>query len=190
MKRRHQIILIGSLFPLCWLAFMSVHEMGHVWGAIASGGTVSKVVVHPLSISRTDVSPNPVPLVTVWAGPIVGTVLPLIVWSLTRWFAIRIEYLARFFAGFCLVANGAYVAFGYLEPVGDAKVMINMGTPGWCLLLFGAVTVPVGFLLWNGTGPMFGLGDAGGRVDPRDALLCLVLLLFALTCTFFVSPRE
>jgi len=79
MKRRHQIILIGSLFPFCWLAFTSVHEMGHVWGAIASGGTVSKVVVHPLSISRTDESRNPVPLVTVWAGPIVGTVLPLIV---------------------------------------------------------------------------------------------------------------
>jgi hypothetical protein len=42
-----------------------------------TGGTVERVVLHPLSISRTDVSPNPHPVAVVWLGPIVGSVVPL-----------------------------------------------------------------------------------------------------------------
>ena len=77
MKRLHQVLLIGTFLPLCWLAMMDVHELGHVVGAVATGGRVEKVVLDPLTISRTDVLPNPNPLLVVWAGPIVGVLLPL-----------------------------------------------------------------------------------------------------------------
>jgi hypothetical protein len=43
MQRFHQILLIGTMLPLCWLGMMAVHELGHVLGAIATGGTVEKV---------------------------------------------------------------------------------------------------------------------------------------------------
>lgn len=56
-----QAILIVSAFGLSWLAMMAVHELGHVLHAVASGGTVVGVVLNPLEISRTDVSPNPHP---------------------------------------------------------------------------------------------------------------------------------
>src|SRR5208337_624939 len=72
MNRLHQVLLIGTFLPLCWMAMMAVHELGHVVAAVATGGKVEKVVLHPLMISRTDVSPNPSPLIVVWAGPIVG----------------------------------------------------------------------------------------------------------------------
>ena len=39
MKRLHQVLLIGAFMPLCWLAMMAIHELGHVVGAVATGGT-------------------------------------------------------------------------------------------------------------------------------------------------------
>src|SRR5208282_6187597 len=99
--------LIGTFLPLCWLAMMAVHELGHVVGAVATGGRVERVVLHPLTISRTDVSPNPHPLMVVWAGPSVGVLLPLAFLSAAKLSKLTWTYLAQFFAGFCLIANGA-----------------------------------------------------------------------------------
>jgi hypothetical protein len=79
---------------------MGVHELGHVVGAWLTGGVVQKVVLHPLAISRTDVEPNPQPLVVVWAGPFVGVLLPLGAGSLFHVGKFRGAYLLRFFAGF------------------------------------------------------------------------------------------
>ncbi|MCY2994781.1 MAG: hypothetical protein NTY19_44005, partial [Planctomycetota bacterium] len=80
-KRRtrfHQLLLIATFLPLCWFAMMAVHELGHVIGAFASGGLVARVVLHPLTISRTDLSVNPHPLFVAWAGPVAGVLLPLV----------------------------------------------------------------------------------------------------------------
>ena len=84
MKRLHQVLLIGRFLPLCWLAIQAVHELGHVNWANTSGGTVEKVVLHPLTISRTDVSPNPRPLFVGWGGPIVGVSLPPALYTIAR----------------------------------------------------------------------------------------------------------
>jgi hypothetical protein len=74
---RHQVILIASTLLGSWLGMQAVHELGHVAGAWLTGGRVEKVVLHPLTISRTDLAHNPAPLLVVWAGPTVGVLLPL-----------------------------------------------------------------------------------------------------------------
>jgi hypothetical protein len=56
----------------------AVHELGHVLGAMATGAEVTRVVLWPWTISRTDVTNNTRPLVVAWAGPIVGIALPLV----------------------------------------------------------------------------------------------------------------
>ena len=66
MQRFHQLIFVASLLALSWFAMMAVHELGHVVGALVTGGVVERVVLHPLTISRTDVSPNPEPSIVVW----------------------------------------------------------------------------------------------------------------------------
>jgi hypothetical protein len=158
-----------------------VHEAGHVLGAWLTGGRVVRVVLHPLTISRTDLAHNPEPLIVVWAGPVVGVVVPLLLWMLARWARFPGAFLLRFFSGFCLLANGLYIGVGSFEQVGDCGEMLWHGSEPWQLWLFGLLTAPVGLWLWHGEGAHFGLGSAKGRVSPGVAsgtlMVCLVLLI-------------
>lgn len=189
MKRFHQILLIGSFLPLCWLWMMVVHEFGHVVGLTMTGGTVEKVVLHPLAISRTDAAVNPHPSTVVWAGPIFGVLFPLVLSMIASVSRFQWSYLTRFFAGVCLIANGCYIGVASFGGVGDAGDMLRNGSPMWTLWLFGILTVPVGLYLWNGLGPKFGLGSAEGEVDHRAAYVCLGLLFLTLILELTFSSR-
>jgi hypothetical protein len=182
-------VLIGSLLPLCWLAMQAVHEAGHVLTACATGGTVKAVVLHPLTISRTDVSPNPRPLAVVWGGPVFGSVAPVAAWLLAGLTRRRSAYLWRFFAGFCLIANGAYLGYGIIEPIGDAADLVRLGTPPWPLAAFGVIAVPAGLALWHGQGPAFGLGPRGVPVPASHAwgTLASLLVVVVTECVWSVT---
>ena len=127
MARLPQVVLVGSTLLLSWLGMMAVHEAGHVAATRLTGGAVSQVVLHPLTISRTDLSHNPHPLVVAWAGPVLGAVLPLAAFGVAAAAKMPGAYLLRFFAGFCLVANGAYLGAGSVEGVGDAGDLVRHG---------------------------------------------------------------
>jgi len=189
VNRFFQVLLIVTFLPLCWLGMMAVHELGHVAAAIASGGSVTKVVLHPMTLSRTDVGLNPHPRFVVWAGPIVGVAIPLALWGLGRLANLRWRYLLRFFAGFCLIANGAYIGVGSFDRAGDAGDMLRGGSPAWPLWLFGLAAVPIGLMLWNGLGRYFGLGKAPEKVDRRDACAAACLLAVVLLAEFALSSR-
>ncbi len=158
-----QLVLICASLVLSWLGLQIVHELGHVLVAWATGGQVNQVVLHPLAISRTDVSPNPQPLVERWAGPVVGVLLPLVFLAIAGPSGRTTRDLFRFFAGACLIANGLYLGIGSFGRVGDAGDLLRRGAPIWTLWLFGLVAVPAGLLLWNGTGATFGFGVAHWR---------------------------
>jgi len=190
MKRLEHVVLIGSFVGFSWLGMQAVHELGHVLGALLGGGTVNKVVLHPLTISRTDVSPNPHPLLEVWAGPVVGCLLPLAAYGLAAIGRSPGLYLFRFFAGFCLVANGAYIGGGIFERVADAGELLRYGASPWHLIAFGAATLPLGLYLWNGLGPAFGFGNARGRVSRSAALWSAALLLATCLVETLLSSRS
>jgi hypothetical protein len=171
----HQAILIFSTLLGSWLGMQAVHELGHVLGTILTGGQIATVVLHPLTISRTDLIENPHPLIVVWAGPLVGLLLPLILWSVLAATRTPGAFVARFFAGFCLVATGAYIGVGSFLAAGDCGEMLRHGSNAWVLRLFGALAVPAGLWLWNGLGPDFGLGRAQGKVNHRIAYATLVI---------------
>src|SRR5881394_1603306 len=97
----------------------AVHESGHLLGAWLTGGRVARVVLYPLTISRTDLAENPNPLPVVWAGPVFGILLPLALWGAAVALRMPGAFVLRFFAGFCLIANGAYIAAGSLDGIGD-----------------------------------------------------------------------
>ena len=172
MRRFPQILLIVTFIGFSWLAMQVVHETGHVLVAWLTGGEVTRVALHPLIMSRTDVGENPHPLAEVWGGPLVGSLLPLFLFGLAAVFRLSGLYLLRFFAGFCLIANGVYIGFGHFLVEGaDPWVMMENGSPRWLLVLFGVVAVPSGLYLWHRQGPHFGLGCANGKVDARAAFI-------------------
>jgi hypothetical protein len=177
MPRFFQCLLILSVFLLAWLLMQAVHELGHVAAAWATCGTVERVVLHPLAISRTDVEPNPQPFVVVWGGPMVGVLLPVLLWALAIASRLRLAWLARFFAGFCLLANGLYIGAGSFYGVGDAGDMLRYGSPTWTLWLFGLITAPTGLAIWNGLGRHFGIGCAAPAIDARTAVVCTAILV-------------
>ena len=155
---------------------MVVHEFGHALTAWMTGGTVSVMVLHPLQISWTAFSRNPHPQLVAWGGPVFGVIIPSVLLAVARLLRSPGIYLIRFFAGFCLIANGLYLIVDSFGRGGDGGTLIRLGAAQWELLIFGAITVPVGFWLWHGIGQHFGLGAAAGKVD-RSAVIVAVCLL-------------
>ncbi len=176
------------LVTLCWYGMMAIHELGHVIGAWATGGTVTRVFLHPLSISRTDVSPNPSPGIVVWLGPVVGSFLPLLSLTMLRRHG-SLRSVIQFFAGFCLVANGAYISVGSLGGVGDCGQMLRCGTPIWMMVAFGVLTVPGGLMIWHRLGSVRQFFGAETTVTPRLVYATAIALSLLLLAVFVLFPK-
>ena len=189
MDRLNRFILIASVLLGSWLGMEAIHESGHVLGAWFTGGHVVRVVLHPLAISRTDVNPNPRPLIVVWAGPIFGVLSPLLLWGVAAALRCSGAFVLRFFAGFCLIANGAYIGTGSFGRIGDCGVMLGHGSPIWQLWLFGAATVPAGFFLWHRQAKFFGLGPNGNRVSRRAAFASLLAFIALFAAAWIIDGR-
>ncbi len=182
MNRFFGIMLIVSTLGFSWLGMMAVHELGHVLAAWTSGGIVAHVDLHPLGLSHTRLAANPCPLYVTWGGPLLGCLIPLGLLGLVRLFAREYVYLAAFFAGFCLVANGSYLAGGALyggNTLDDGAVILQSGGALWQLLLFALAAVSAGLWMLNGLGKHFGLDNdqTPVQVDRKAAIGTAVALL-------------
>ena len=82
----------------------------------------------------------------------------------------------------------AYIGIGSFAKIGDTGEMIDHGSAIALLWVFGLVTIPSGFVLWNGLGPSFGLGEADGKVDAKAAYVSLVMLITMLVAMITLSP--
>jgi hypothetical protein len=188
MKRQHQLVLIGSTLTFSWLAMQAVHELGHVVGSVLSGGQVAQVVLHPAKISQTRLAENPHPQFVAWMGPMFGIALPIASMLVARVVNWRGWYIFQFFAAFCLVANGAYLAFGSIGRIGDAGDLLRHGATPLLLWLFGLITIPTGLWLWNGLGPHFGLGSSG-KVDRGVSFIMLTLAAVLIVLELVFASR-
>jgi hypothetical protein len=97
--------------------------------------------------------------------------------------------LPAFFAGFCLLANGAYLASDAFMQGGDGRELVAYGSPPWLLVILGLATAAAGLCLWNGLGPHFGLGPARGKVDRRAAVGTFVALVVTVLLEAVLSRR-
>lgn len=169
MKRWPQILLIVSTLAGSWLGMQAIHECGHILTARFAGAVVTNVALHPLGLSRTDIAENSSPLLVVWGGPVFGVLAPLLLWGVAKKLLREGAFVLRFFAGFCLIANGLYLGLGSFDGVGDCGEMLMHGSHEWQLWLFAAMTVPVGLYVWHGQGGDFGFGAHARVVESRVA---------------------
>jgi len=183
MNRYFQALLMISTAGLSWLLMMVVHECGHVWHGWLSGARLVEVHLPLIGFSRTEFAVNPHPLFVAWGGPLWGCLWPLALLIVVRLVAKPYTYLAAWFAGFCLIANGGYLLGGAFLAGGadDGGVILRNGGATWQLLGFGLSTVVAGLCLWNGLGPYFGLGEGRGNVD-RKAAVGVTLALVVIAC--------
>jgi hypothetical protein len=188
--RLAQVLLILSLCWLSWLSMMLVHECGHILAARLSGGTVRKLVWYPAALSRTDVSPNPHPAIETWAGPMYGSIAPLALAIAVSATGARIAYLFWFFAGFCLLANGAYIGVGSFWPVGDAKVLLINGASRSSLGVFGLAAVMSGLLILDRVSPWLGFGTSPKFVRKKDVLLTVLAAAVVTAISYFTGAGD
>jgi len=173
----YQTLFAVSLTGLSWYGMMAVHETGHVLAAVLTGAVVEAVVLPPFAISHTAVSENSCPAVVVWTGPLAGCLLPVAAWLAVprRWDGLR--NAGCFFAGFCLISNGLYIAAGAVPGIGDCREMLRTGTPVWLMVAFGMLCAPVGLGLWHRLGSVSDFLRTPGTVTPQIALYTLLALL-------------
>jgi hypothetical protein len=184
LDRCFQALLILSTAALSWLLMLAAHESGHVLFGWLTGAQLAAVHLPLFGISRTDFAVNPHPLPVAWGGPVWGCALPLAVLAASRCFTSKWQIdLLAWFAGFCLITNGAYL-FGGAILTGrgdDGGVILQSGGLRWQLIAFGVVAIAAGLYVWNGLGPCFGLGSSRGKVS-RKATIAVVAMLIVLAC--------
>lgn len=154
-----RLLAAAGVLVASWYAMQAVHELGHVIAALATGGSVRHVALPLIGFSRTDVAPNPRPLWVAWAGPMTGVLLPLVVWYALRLVRSRDFKPARFFVGWCLVCNGAYLGLGWIDRIGDTGDLLRHGAAVWQLIAFGTLCTAAGLWCWHGLGPWMGLAE-------------------------------
>jgi hypothetical protein len=157
---------MAALIAACWYGMLIMHESGHVLAARITGGAVQRVVLLPWTFSRTDVDPNPHAAVVAWAGAIFGGLCPYILSGVSRLVARQWTKPTAFFAGFCLIANGAYLATVLVLPVGDTEDLLRLGAPAW---IMATVVIPMfgaGLWLWHTLGKR---GSHEIHSDPSSA---------------------
>jgi hypothetical protein len=144
--------LVLCAYPF-WLAMMAIHESGHVLHAWLSGGHVQAVHFGWFEFSRTELAVNSHPLLVAWGGPVWGCTLPLLAVLLVPRPKVQLARLLHSFAGFCLVANGAYLGVGaWIDRAGDAGVLVRLGVPQMLVSSIGLLAMTAGLYLWHRLG--------------------------------------
>jgi len=92
-----------------WIVMTVCHELGHVLAGLLTGANLQELEIRPWHLPHSIIIAGDNPLLTLWAGPILGSLLPILVAAIVRRPAVT------FVAWFCLLANGSYLLLGYFS---------------------------------------------------------------------------
>lgn len=140
MARR--ILHFLALLIASWCVMTFTHEMGHIVGGWCCGGTLKNADLLPWHLPYSIFDPDPLPLVTLWCGPILGVLVPLMI-ALT----VRRDWM-WFIANFCILANGAYLATAWLsgDRYLDTPKLLENGAHPITIALYCVLTIRFGYV--------------------------------------------
>ena len=160
-----RVVRFVLLLTVSWCVMTFVHEVGHIVGGWASGAILTDYMLWPWGLPYSFFSPDPHPLVTLWAGPILGVAIPLAIAAAMR------HPTAWFIANFCLVANGAYLTFAWFagDPWLDTPRLLSEGASPLMVALYCVLTISCGYFRFRSDCMRLLRGDAavGGEMDNR-----------------------
>lgn len=121
---------------------VTFHELGHLLGGWLGGATLVSYDLTPWRLPYSLHAPDPKPLLTLWAGPIFGVAVPLLLALCLR------RPWAWWIADFCLVANGAYLALGWISgaPHLDTARLLDAGASPLAIGVYCIVTLATGYV--------------------------------------------
>lgn len=128
-----------------WCVMVFTHELGHLIGGMMGGAVLQAAELRPWRMAYSLFAPDPLPLLTLWSGPIFGVVLP---------FLPAVMFKSRriwFVANFCLLANGSYLAIGWFagDPLSDSPQLLAAGTPRFVLAVIAIAMIVSGYPLFR-----------------------------------------
>lgn len=124
-----------------WCVMTFTHETGHIVGGWLGGGTLQHAELRPWHLPHSLFEPDPHPLLTVWSGPVLGVIVPVALAVLLR------RQWTWFVADFCLLANGAYLATGWIagDRYLDTQRLFDVGAWPVSVITYCGVTIGVGY---------------------------------------------
>jgi hypothetical protein len=137
-----RIVRFCLLLMASWCVMTTGHESGHIVAGWLCGGKLQQASIAPWSLPFSVFAPDPYPLITLWGGPILGVLVPLLAASIVR------RAWMWFIAHFCLLANGSYLACAWItgERYLDTARLLDAGTHPLTLALYCAMTIGVGYV--------------------------------------------
>ena len=137
MASRRTILIL--LLPVFWWGMMAIHELGHILSTKLNGGVIDSVELRPWMLSQTERHGSAHELMDIWAGPLFGSLAPVLIWLMGRKLNERPRYYAAAWAGICLIINGMYLALGWLTgEANDSGEIVEAGTSPILIVLVGA----------------------------------------------------
>lgn len=143
------LVLLAADAGWLWVLMLLTHEVGHGAVALLTGGEVISVELRPGVPGHTLVNPNPQPDGVIWGGFLSGCLLPLGAWAAARAIHPAAAGDLRLLAGFCLLANGVYLAAGGSESLTDPGVLLSLGWSWPVLLAIGVLLAGPGYGLFR-----------------------------------------
>lgn len=132
---------LTGLLLISWLVMTQLHEWGHIAAGLCSGGTLVDFDVWPWHLPYSFFEPDPYPLITLWAGPLLGIAIPMLAAAIIR------SPSAWFVSHFCWIANGSYLALAWIsgDRYLDTPKLLEHGASKWTIAFYCLITISVGY---------------------------------------------
>ena len=133
-------------------------------GGWIGGATLTDFEIAPWRLPYSLHNPDPYPLLTLWAGPILGVLIPGLIA-----FLFRHQWLV-FIADFCMLANGVYLALAWIvdDRFLDTPRLLQSGASPVTIAVYCALSIGVGYVRFRrDCAEVFTQGDRIVTTNPR-----------------------